>query len=514
MKLNLQKKKFITEKNLSDIIKIGINFGEKLNAISQKCINPYDDSGDTSYVAGEYVIYDGYIWQVKVATSGAWVESRFTKLCDELSLIDLQTIKNMINLSDEEIANLQSLILDSSIELSHVWSSSKTYTEIQNAIKKGEAFTLSKLASTMTASFEVATSISDIKEGNILYLLNTGTNTYDIYALISGTPTKIASTTIDLSQYAKLTDLNNYVKKTDADGKYATITTVDGKVDKTSILSSISSTPSDDNLLSEKAIKSELDTINTNLDDKVNKASITTTIDSSSTDSEVPSAKSVWDNIQNKNTMQPWGTMAKYSTVFDWAVNNVGATCPYEGNNLADCPLKNTWGTLVCIGIKTENGLKVLACSNFNENIYIRTILRRNGTNEWVEPNWKRVCSTSVADVPITYINKFENETYVKPSDTNVCSYYVTNGHCIIRLETVCLSTTQNFVQLVSGLPKPKDGLFSNVIDRQMESNSGARGIFHLLPSGILRVVCNYGDSSVTEPRKFYATFSYPVAES
>ena len=249
-------------------------------------------------------------------------------------------------------------------------------------------------------------------------------------------------------------------------------------------------------------------------DKKVDKTDITTTINSTSTDTQVPTAKSVWDNMKNKNTMQPSGTMAKYSTVFDWAVNNAGATCLYEGNNLADCPLKNTWGTLVCIGIKTENGLKVLACSNFNDNIYIRTILRRNGTNEWVEPKWQKLCSTSVDDVPITYINKFENETYVKPNDTNVCSYYVTNGHCIIRLETVCLSTTKNFVQLVSGLPKPKDGLFSNVIDRQMESNSGARGIFHLLPSGILRVVCNYGNSSVTEPRKFYATFSYPVAES
>ena len=39
---------------------------------------------------------------------------------------------------------------------------------------------------------------------------------------------------------------------------------VDNKVDKTSILSAISNTPSDDNLLSEKAIKSELDKLKTN----------------------------------------------------------------------------------------------------------------------------------------------------------------------------------------------------------------------------------------------------------
>ena len=44
----------------------------------------------------------------------------------------------------------------------------------------------------------------------------------------------------------------------------------DNKVDKTSILSAISNTPSDDNLLSEKAIKSELDKLKTNFQDGVN----------------------------------------------------------------------------------------------------------------------------------------------------------------------------------------------------------------------------------------------------
>ena len=44
---------------------------------------------------------------------------------------------------------------------------------------------------------------------------------------------------------------------------------VDNKVDKTSVLSAISNTPSDYNLLSEKAIKSELDKLKTNFEDGV-----------------------------------------------------------------------------------------------------------------------------------------------------------------------------------------------------------------------------------------------------
>lgn len=501
MSINIKTEKLLSPSNIRKIIELGISLKDSISAIEQKCIEEYNP--DKNYLKDSYFTHNGYLYKAKTVITGEFNENKVEKIGDELSLIDLQTIKNMINMSDEEIANLQSLI-STEIRLDKVFSSSDTYNRILNATNECKTYTMEQIAKKAGVVYKIVDDTTGVDSTEFLYLISNGSGGYNIYAYIDGSAVKISDTNINLDGYAKLTDLDDYLKKTDADGKYALITTVNGKVDKTSILSAISSTPSDDKLLSEKAID----------DTFVKKTDITTSIDSTSTDTELPTAKSVWDNIKNKNTMQPSGTMAKYSTVFDWAVNNAGATCPYEGNNLADCPLKNTWGTLVCIGIKTENGLKVLACSNFNENIYIRTILRRNGTNEWVEPKWKRLCSTSVDDVPITYINKFENETYVKPSDTNVCSYYVTNGHCIIRLETVCLSTAQNFVQLVSGLPKPKDGLFSNVIDRQMESNSGARGIFHLLPSGILRVVCNYGDSSVTEPRKFYATFSYPVAES
>ena len=126
---------------------------------------------------------------------------------------------------------------------------------------------------------------------------------------------------------------------------------------------------------------------------------------------------------------------------------------------------------------------------------------------------WKRVCTTSVADVPTTYINTFENETYIKPSENNVCSYYVTNGRCEVKLGVECLSSTNNFVQIISGLPKSKSPIYSNVVNLVM-SNSGASGVFQLNTNGTIRIVCSYGDSSVTGGRFFYTTFSYPVAES
>ena len=239
-------------------------------------------------------------------------------------------------------------------------------------------------------------------------------------------------------------------------------------------------------------------------DEVIDKTDITTTIDNSSTDTQVPSAKSVWDNMKNKNTMQPSGTMAKYSTVFDWAVNNAGATCLYEGNNLADCPLKNTWGTLVCIGIKTENGLKVLACSNFNDNIYIRTILRRNGTNEWVEPKWQRICITNVEDMSPSEISSF-----VDTDVSGTVNYRVKNGICFVKLWGVKSTTTGagKFLLNNSSMPIPSCFDTGNAL---FEANGdGTANAFAFVDTNGALIVHFYKANSLA-----YGTFSYPVKES
>ena len=142
---------------------------------------------------------------------------------------------------------------------------------------------------------------------------------------------------------------------------------------------------------------------------------------------------------------------------------------------------------------------------------FIRKSYYLNG-QYWTD--WRKILGTTVEDVPITYINTFENETYVKPSSHNTCSYFVSNGNCIITIETICLSTTNDFTQIISGLPKPKTTLYANAADRLMGSKSGARGVFQLITDGTLRIVCDYGDPSISTDRFLYATFSYPVAES
>ena len=505
MSFNIKTKKILSEDNCKRIIALGISLRDQLENAEKGLISDYDST--QTYTRGQAVYYDNYLYKCLYTTTGTWDSTKWQKIGDELDLITKQDIEAMLGLTQEEIETLQKIINDSQITLSTTFSSSRIYSDIQQSLRDSKTYTLEQLAKKTGATYKVVSGTDEITSSEYLYLISNGT-VYDIYAFIDGNSQKIGDTTIDLSDYAKVSDLDNYYTKSDSDGKFATITTVNGKFDKANINTAISDAPSDEKVLSEKAIKSELD-LKANDNEVIKRTDITTTIDSTSTDTQVPSAKSVFDNMQNKNTMQPSGTMAKYSTVFDWAVNNVGATCGYEGNNFTDCPLDilaNTWGTLVCIGTKVESGLKVLFCTNFNKDIYTRTIQRRNGANEWVT-SWQKVCTTSVADVPNTQIST--NDAF---TSTNDIQYSVSNGMCTLKVEATGISYTTDinysWVKVTDDiLPMPKMGIkFPLVcipsgksvvctIDRN-KKNLKVRGT---IPSGTVEI---------------YGSVSYPVAES
>ena len=266
MAFKIGTKKILSEQNISKIIMLGIGLRDKLENIERGLISEYDST--QTYTKGMSCYYDGYLYKCLYTTTGIWDSNKWEKVGDELSLIDKQTLASMINLSDEEIASLQSLI-STEVRLDKCFSASDTYNRILNAENNCKTFTLEQLAKKMGASYKVVTTTDEVTSTEFLYLISNST-AYDIYALIEGVVTKLGDTTIDLSNYYTKNEIDSdFLKKTDADGKYATITTVDGKVDKTSILTTISSTPSDDKLLSEKAIKSEFDKLKTNFQDGV-----------------------------------------------------------------------------------------------------------------------------------------------------------------------------------------------------------------------------------------------------
>ena len=236
---------------------------------------------------------------------------------------------------------------------------------------------------------------------------------------------------------------------------------------------------------------------------------IVTTINNTSTNDKVPSASAIYNKSKNRiSQVRTDGDILAYAdSIIGEEVSDTvrimnGKNSPYGADDI-----DNDFHYVI-YNIADVRFRRIVAYDIRKNDMYM---IMKNG-GKW--GTWQRVCTTKIKDIGITYINTFEDETYVKPTGTNSCSYHVTNGHCIVTLQTLCLSTTNSFIQIVSGLPKPKTFLYANIIDRNMTSNSGARGVFQITTSGAINVVCNYGDTSVTAGRNLYATFSYPVKES
>ena len=221
MPFNIKTKKILSEENCKRIIMLGISIRDKLENAEKGLISEYDET--VTYTRGMSCYYDGYLYKCLYTTTGIWDSNKWEKVGDELSLIDKQTLASMINLSDEEIASLQSLI-STEIRLDKCFSSSDAYNRILNAENECKKFTLEQLAKKMGASYKVVADTTGVDSTEFLYLISNGT-AYDIYALIDGIATKIGDTTIDLSQfYTKEPIDNDFLKKADADGKYVTQT--------------------------------------------------------------------------------------------------------------------------------------------------------------------------------------------------------------------------------------------------------------------------------------------------
>ena len=500
---NIPKKQIPSEQNLRRIISILTGLMASQSAIESQCLLPYDES--KTYAKGQICLYENQLYLCKTTTTGPFSKDRWILQNNDFDELDLDTIKTLLGLTPEQLETMANLI-STEIRLDKVFSSSETYTRIDNALKEAKQYCISQLAQKSTGSFKIASSTTEVTDGNYLYLiLDSGTSKYNIYALVDGSVEKLTTVEVNLDNYFTKTEIEaDFLKKADADGKYATITTVDGKVNKTDIVDNLTSTDTDKPLSANqgKVLKDEVD-LKANDSDVVKKTDIVTTIDSASTDDKTPSAKAVYDNMKNKNTIQPSGTISNYSTVFDWAVNNVGASCGYEGNMFDDCPLNNTWGTLICIGTKVESGLKVLFCTNFNKDIYIRTIQRRNGVNAWVT-SWQRVCSTTVEDKSPAEISSF-----VDTDVSGTVNYRVKNGICFVKLWSVQSTTTGmgKFLLNNSSLPIPSCFDTGNAL---FEANGdGTTTAFAFVDVNGALIVHFYKANS-----EAYGSFSYPLAES
>lgn len=273
---NLGKRKRFIEDNMRYIIQILTGLMASQSTIESQCLLPYDET--KTYAKGQICLYNNYLYLCKTTTTGAFEETKWEKQADNITELDLDTIKTFLGLTPEQLETMTNLI-STEIRLDKVFSSSETYTRIDGALKEAKQYCISQLAKKSTGSFKIATSVAEVIDGNYLYLImNADTSKYDIYALVDGTVEKLTTVEVNLDNYFTKSEIEaDFLKKADADGKYATITNMNDKVNKTSILTTNDSDATDEHIYSASVI-------NTELANKVNKTDIVDNLTSTDTD--------------------------------------------------------------------------------------------------------------------------------------------------------------------------------------------------------------------------------------
>lgn len=464
--LNLQDKKFITPENLKLIINYGLGFASRVKNLEDKEIAPFE--ADKLYTKDSLTIYDGYIYKAKVTNqSSTFNEIYWDLIGDDITELTKSDVEAMVGLSAEEIETLSKIILDSEVRLDKTYSSSKIYTDVQNAIQTSKDYTLTELGKMSGASYKIASSTSDMTDEKIIYLLQNNT-TFDMYIVESGTPTKIGDTSIDLSDYYTKTEINNdFLKKADADSKYATINGLSNHVSDT--VSHMTQTEkdkiitTDDVDISKLVIKDDIV--------KMNKENIIVYIPN-----EFTTLSSYIDTLTNDRIY-------------------------FIRCTLDDAPVCNGYRA-ECLYMVIKHAViytRVVAYSMTDN----RTWERWYFNGQWAS-EWKLLCATSVADVPKTAIT-WSDETNYKSSYTG-CYYMVKNGICYVALDINIISESSKGVKLKdNSLPKSS---FDYIHRSIPPHNSMGEALTLSVVNGVITLY------NGTNGCRYLGSFSYPVVES
>lgn len=492
--LNLNEKKIPSAENLRLLSSLILSLSSKQGAIENKLINNWVAS--TAYIKDEsFVIYDELLYVCKISNADdTFDKNKWTCLSPVISELTKADIEALVNLTPEQITNLQSLIDDTSISTTHTNSSSHIYMAIQDAIAECKDDTLKQIAKKVSGSYKIANTTADIVSADYIYLLSNGTN-YDLYVLVDGTATKVGDTNIDLSEYVKTTDLADYMKTSDADGKFATITTVDGKFDKTNILTALDNSATDEQVYSAKAINAELDGV-------IKKTDISTTINSTSTDDTVPTNKAVYDSLINKVNNTIVLTTTDEVNSFDRTYQSfIIYSDVAAAVGLPKAP-DSTW---FCINLSHVKGFKYPSQIAF-EYAGIERIMYRTAHNG-VWHNWRKIPTTSVKDVPVTTItnNLVSTKVAFQEVDSNIY-LCVKNGTCYVSIWDVTILEESHLEVLFRNVPKSAFNVGSAL-------HNGYESFGHVfITSNSTEIRLNAPSGLVG--KNGYCTFSYPVAES
>ena len=402
-----------------------------------------------------------------------------------------QEIDDMFDATPQEISYYESLINPDVVSENRLWSSKTIDEKLASAILEANKYT--DQASTRNLTTEIVSSTADVTKENVLYLIlsDASTNTYEQYMLIGGTATALGSTQVDLS---------NIYNKSEVDTK------LDDKANKSEVLSmdSVQATTgseTNDTVYTSKLTKDELDK-KANNDEVVKKTDITTTIGSTSTDDTVPSAKAVYDSLLNKVNNPIVLNTADEVNNFDMAYQSfIIEPSVAEAVGLPKAP-DSTW---FCINLSHVKGFKYPSQIAF-EYAGIERIMYRTAHNG-VWHNWRKIPTTSVADVPVTNIttNLVSTKVALDNSDS-YATYYVKSGTCYVTIWSLRLIEACSVETIFNGLPKSTIGVTCPLCN-------GVESFAQVFMSPNSGVIAFNANASLVN-KSGYCSFSYPVAES
>lgn len=545
MDLILNKKKFIDEDNLKTIVKTYLNFNDQISALKNKTIDDYDST--KIYAKDDICYHDNYIWRCQAPATGAWNSNRWEQIGDGITELTKADVEAMLGLSAEEVETMAQIILDTEVRLDKTYSSSKIYTDILQCLTDSKTYTLEQIGKASGASYRVVSITGEMTDEKIIYLLDNGTD-FDMYILDEGVPTKIGNTAIDLSDYYTKTDIDDtFLTKAEATSTYATIATLNGKIDKTSIVSAVDENSTNEVVVGGKllydGLEAKIDKANivtavdenstddkvpsgkllyNKLEEKVDKANIVTTIDSTSTDEQIPSAKVVYDSCIKDNNIKTYTSLEQLGLNGGCDVAEIVNAMPEHSYAEIGCyNTANSYGLEVITGLPNGEANFILTIRKYN---YHRVDIQAKSSASGAVMNdlyiggmvaggtsisWKKVCSTSVEDVALTSLtyNEATSIYYTLTSGGIHSHYIVKNGICYVDVDVTCVSTkTGNWSYVFTGLPIPTSSKVRYFSIGGEDGKSNINGIMDL--SG--RIGLMFGTAGV----RYVASFSYPVAES
>ena len=418
-----------------------------------------------------------------------------------LYTLSLDSIKYVLGLISATVDLPNTILDDLNIQTTTTYSSYRLDTLLKALKDENIKYCDEAIAGLNKLSKEIVDDSSKVVKENTIYLILTNpvNNVYEQWLLINGTPQMIGTTEMNL---------DSVYTKDEADNRFALITNfnslktkVDGKVDKTDIVDNLTSIDTDKPLSANqgKVLKTEVD-LKANDSDVVKKTDIVTAINNLSTDTQVPSAKAIYNKSKNKikKLNSGEGIIAYADTINDEIVTET-----VEILNIKDSPygVKNASNDFyyTIYNINNYNFKRIVAYDIRKNDMYM--IMKKNG----VWGTWQRVCTTSVADVPVTNIAPANETKFVGFKGNQNCNYCVKNGVCYVSLFNIKITSAGKTTTGVI-LPKCLNGMVGTFLTGNGDVTPHV--YVHVIPA-TGELAFDVKDANVN----VFGSFSYPVAE-